>query len=404
MDKQHDIELHSYRWFAHVCVYVSSCLHRYIAREGGGCGGIAYIRSWLVGHVPCCSQAFQCVCGQPGAASVKISEVPVKPQDTGVGSEDSAALGRMSNMLWLCCCSRAVPILQCGKGWSCSRCHGTWDSSHGEVEWLHTAELNLYIVKDSVLWFQNRRLGSLQPLKKYQLDPKTKWSGPISVVVGDLFYSKGASKGPFVGPLVWKDKLHFLSYYVLWYSNFRSFVLRKQVNLKQIYRLYQIFWFKRCFCSDFLLLNNSCCMRPSTWVKAGTWSCDQSKVERTLRKSQSYVSRWTFHLCFGLPGLKPSHGLWWWCGRHPDKVFFEFTGQNNSLFGQTTFVTLSGSIARWDKQMRFLKVPAQQDHQPPVASKIDIAAIVSFMIVRIIMALLMTIIIQSDHCAWWQWR
>ena len=49
--------------------------------------------------------------------------------------------------------------------------------------------------------------------------------------------------------------------------------------------------------------------------------------------------------------------------------------------------------------MRFLKVPAQQDHQPPVASKIDIPAIVSFIIVRIIMALLMTMIIQSDHCA-----
>ena len=31
-------------------------------------------------------QAFQCVCGQPGAASVKICEVPVKAQDTGVGS------------------------------------------------------------------------------------------------------------------------------------------------------------------------------------------------------------------------------------------------------------------------------------------------------------------------------
>lgn len=72
-----------------VYIYVSSCLHRYIAREGGGCGWIAYIRSSLVGHVPCCSQAFQCVCGQPGAASVRISEVPVKPQDTGVGSEDT---------------------------------------------------------------------------------------------------------------------------------------------------------------------------------------------------------------------------------------------------------------------------------------------------------------------------
>jgi len=74
------------------------------------------------------------------------------------------------------------------------------------------------------------------------------------------------------------------------------------------------------------------------------------------------------------------------------------TGQNYSLFGQITCVTFSGSIARWDKQMRFLKVPAQQDHQPPVASKIDIPAIVSFIIVRIIMALLMTMIIQSDHC------
>ena len=109
-------------WSIKVFVYVSSCLHRYIARKGGGCGGIAYIRSSLVGHVPCCSQAFQCVCGQPLAASVKISEVSVKAQDTGVGSWRRAALRRMSNMLWLCCCSRAVPILQCRKGWSCSRC------------------------------------------------------------------------------------------------------------------------------------------------------------------------------------------------------------------------------------------------------------------------------------------
>ena len=60
----------------------------------------------------------------------------------------------------------------------------------------------MYIFKGSVLWFQNSRLGPLQPLEKFQGDLYTKTADPISVVLGDLFYSKGASKGPFVGPLV----------------------------------------------------------------------------------------------------------------------------------------------------------------------------------------------------------
>ena len=137
----------------------------------------------------------------------------------------SAALGRMSNMLWLCCCSRAVPILQCRKGWSCSRCHGA----------VAMARWNDFICSPS------KNINSIH-----------KPSGPISNVVGDLFYLKGASKGPFVGPLVWKDQLHFQMYYDIrilgrlfganrrTWSNYTAYI--KSFGSRDAFALISCFW------------------------------------------------------------------------------------------------------------------------------------------------------------------